>query len=136
MDPFSLAVGITGLVALTAQTSKLTRQYIKGVKHASKSASALSEALQLLHNVLCNLDDFLRSDEARRRSFNNTSVLVSSTSVCRVKMEALHAKLMSVELSRIHQALWPLNEKDHERTVQELRAISATIQFAMAIDQR
>lgn len=135
MDPFSLAVGLSGLVALTAQTLKLTQQYLHGVKHASEAADALGAELQLLHDTLCRLDGFLRSDGAQRQSFDEASVLVSSTGACRTKLEVLHKKLDGAAKSRLNRALWPLNEKEHRQSVQELRAVAQCIHFAMTIDE-
>lgn len=135
MDPFSLAVGISGLVALTAQTLKLTQQYFHGAKHASEAADSLAAELQLLRNTLCRLDGFLRSDSAKRQSFDETSMLLSSTSACKTKLEIIHKKLEAATKDRLHRALWPLNEKEHRQLVQELRAVAQCIQFAMAIDE-
>ncbi len=135
MDPFSLAVGITGLVALTAQTLKLTQQYFHGIKHASEAAYSLAHELQLLNDVLCHLDRFLRTDGAKKQSFDDTSVLVSSTSACRAKLEVLYKKLDAAAKGRLLRALWPLNEKEHRQSVQELRAVAQCIQFAMTVDE-
>ena len=134
MDPFSLAVGITGLVALTAQTLKLTQQYVHGVKHASEAANSLATELQLLHNALGRLIEFLHGDSAKRQSFDETSVLISSTSACKTKLEVLCKKLDAATKGRLNRALWPLNEKEHRQSVQEVRAVAQCIQFAMAID--
>ena len=134
MDPFSLAIGISGLVALTAQTLKLTQQYFHGVKHASEAANSLANELQLLHNALYRLVEFLHSDSARRQSFDETSVLVSSTGACKAKVEIIYKKLEAATKDRLQRALWPLNEKEHRQSVQELRAVAQCIQFAMAID--
>ena len=135
MDPFSLAVGISGLAALTSQTLKLTEQYFHGVRHASEAASSLANELQLLHDVLCSLDAFLRSDGAKGQSFNDTSVLVCSTGACRSKLEVLHQKLDAAAKGRLLRALWPLNEKEHRQSVQDLRAVAQCIQFAITIDE-
>ena len=131
MDPFSLIVGISGLVALSASVLKLTRQYFHGIKHAGEAASEL----QLLHDVLCRLDEFLRSDSAKRQSFDDTSVLVSSTNACRTKLEALCKKLDAATKGRLFRASWPLNEKEHRQSVQELRTITQCIHFAITIDE-
>ena len=109
MDPFSLAVGISGLVALSASVLKLIQQYFYGIKHAGEAASEL----QLLHDVLCRLDGFLRSDIAKGQSFDDTSVLVSSTSTCRIKLEVLYKKLDAAAKNRLLRVLWPLNQKEH-----------------------
>ena len=135
MDPFSLAVGISGLVALAAQTMKLAQQYLHGVKHASEAAGALAAELQLLHDTLCRLDGFLRSDGAKKQSFDENSVLLSSTGACRTKLEVLHKKLDAAAKSRLNRALWPLNDKEHRQSVQELRAVAQCIQFAITIDE-
>lgn len=131
MDPFSLAVGISGLVALSASVLKLIQQYFYGIQHAGEATSEL----QLLHDVLCRLDGFLRSDIAKRQSFNDTSVLVSSMSACRIKLEVLYKKLDAAAKSRLLRVLWPLNEKEHSQSVRELRAFTQSINFAMTIDE-
>ena len=135
MDPFSIVVGISGLVALTAQTLKLTQQYFHGVKHASEAASSLATELELLHDAFCRLDKFLRGDSAKKQSFDETSMLISSTGACRTKLKVLHEKLDAAIKGRLHRALWPLNEKEHRQSVQELRAVAQCIQFAMTIDE-
>ena len=131
MDPFSLTVGISGLVALSASVLKLTQQYFHGIKHASEAASEL----QLLHNVLCRLDEFLRSERAKMQSFADTSVLVSTTSACRTKLEVLRKKLDAATKGRLLRASWPLNEKEHRQSVQELRTVIQCIHFALTIDE-
>ena len=135
MDPLSIALGISSVLGLIAQTLKLTQHYVHGVKHASQAASALATELQLLHNTLCRLDAFLRSDAARKHSFDHTSVLVSSTGACRTKLEALHTKLEAATKGRLLRAMWPLNENEHRQSVQDLRAVAQCIQFAMTVDE-
>ena len=105
MDSISLTVGTSGLVVLAAQTLKLTQQYLHGVKHASKAANTLAAELQLLHDTLCRLNEFLRSDGAKSQSFDEDFVLVSSTGACKTKLEVLHKKLDATAKSRLNQAL-------------------------------
>lgn len=130
MDPFSLAVGISGLVALSASVLKLTQQYFHGIKHAGEAATKL----QLLHEVLCRLVGFLRSDSAKRQSFDDTSIVITSTSACRTKLEVLYKKLDAAAKGRLLRALWPLNEKEHRQSVQDIRAVTQCIHFAMTLD--
>ena len=134
MDPFSLAVGISGIVALTAQTLKLTRTYFHGVRTSSKAAASLAKELETLQSTLARLEEFLRSEDAKRHTFSGTSVLVSSTGACQSKLKLLYAKLNAVGSSRLSRALWPLNEKEHQQSVGELRSFSQWIQFALTID--
>ena len=134
MDPFSLAVGISGLVALTAQTLKLTSTYLDGVRTSSKAAAALATELQTLQSTLARLEEFLRSENAKGQTFSETSVLVSSTGACQTRLKVLLAKLNAVGSSRLSRALWPLSEKEHRQAVGELRLFSQWIQFALTID--
>lgn len=134
MDPFSLAVGITGLLGVITSTLSLTKDYFDGVKNASKAAAALAKELDILHHNLLRLDEFLRSDSAKGQSFQETSVLVSSTSACQATIRTLYNKLSAVKVSRMSKALWPLGEKEHQQSMQELRALSQWIQFALTVD--
>ncbi|KAL9123429.1 MAG: hypothetical protein Q9187_000030 [Circinaria calcarea] len=134
MDPFSLAVGITGLIGLIAKTLTLTKEYFDGARNASKAAAALAKELDILYSNLSRLDEFLRSENAKGQSFRETSVLVSSTSACQATIRTLYNKLTAVGESRITRALWPLNEKEHQQSMQELRAFSQWIQFALTVD--
>ena len=61
MDPFSLAVGITGLLGVIAKTLTLAKDHFDGVKNASKAAAALAKELDILHTNLLRLDEFLSS---------------------------------------------------------------------------
>ena len=136
MDPFSLTVGITSLVALTAQTLNLTKKYFHGVKNASKSAAELSAQLHFLRSILSRLDELLRGDDAKGQSFNDDSVLVSSVSACKTRLHMLHGKLNAVGESLMGRLKWPLNEKEHQESIQELKTLSTWIQFAITIDGR
>ena len=134
MDPFSLAVGITGLLGVIAKTLTLTKDYFDGAKNAGMAAAALAKELNVLYSNLLRLDEFLRSDNAKGQSFQETSVLVSCTSTCQDTIRTLHNKLSAVKESRMTKALWPLNEKEHQQSMQELRALSQWIQFALTVD--
>ena len=128
------AVGISGLVALTTQTLKLTRTYLHGVRTSSRAAAALSEELETLQSTLTRLREFLSSEKARGHAFSETSVLLSSTGACQSKLKLLIAKLNAVGGSKLSRALWPLSEKEHQQSVSELRSFSQWIQFALTID--
>jgi len=93
----------------------------------------LLRELDVLHFNLSQLDKFLRSNGAVR-SFDSTSVLVTSTSACRTKLTVLYEKLNSAGSSLVSRMKWPLNSKDHRDTVQDLRAFAQWIQFALTID--
>lgn len=93
----------------------------------------LLRELDILHYNLLQLDSFLRSNGAIR-SFESTSVLVTSTSACRTKLTELFEKLNSAGDSLMSRMKWPLNSKEHRDTVQDLRAFAQWIKFALTID--
>ncbi|KAI4249429.1 MAG: hypothetical protein L6R42_008994, partial [Xanthoria sp. 1 TBL-2021] len=64
MDPFSLTVGVAGLLALTAKTIKATRLYCHEARHAKEAASELLVELDVLHFNLSHLDNLLKRDTA------------------------------------------------------------------------
>ncbi|KAL9637688.1 MAG: hypothetical protein Q9164_002040 [Protoblastenia rupestris] len=133
MDPFSITVGIASLVNLTAHTIRLTNGYIREARHSREAAADLSKELDVLHFNLSRLDEFLRKNEVVQ-PFDNTSVLVSSTSACRNKLTILRDKLEGVGGTRLSRLKWPLNSKEHQESIQELRAFVQWIQFALTVD--
>jgi hypothetical protein len=136
MDPFSISVGVAGLVALVGQTLSITKGYLSSIKHKKDSVVTLVTELEALQFNLSSLDAFLRSDSVRVHAlaFQRTSVLRSCTSACEDKLKSLCKKLGQVGDSRTSRYLWPLSEKEHQKTVQELRAFSQWMQFALSVD--
>lgn len=134
MDPFSLAVGVSGLITLIAQTLKLTQKYVHGVRDANKAAAGLRSELEILHSNLLHLEEFLRSDKAKCHSFSQKSSLVSTIDACRVKLQRLCNDLNAVGESRVGRVLWPLNASEHSKSMQELRALAQWIQFTLTVD--
>ncbi|CAF9932835.1 hypothetical protein IMSHALPRED_009001 [Imshaugia aleurites] len=133
MDPFSLVVGITGLLSLASQTIKLTKAYVQSTKHAKDTATEMLQELDVLHFNLSHLDKLLKSEEVAR-PFDPTSVLVSSTNACRTKLTTIYHKLDGAGQSRLKQLVWPLSKDDHQETIIQLRAFSQWIQFSLTVD--
>ncbi len=81
MDPFSLVVGVSSLIALVTQTLNITTNYISGVKHSEAAASNLVKELEVLRSIVMRLDAFLREESSKKHSLNFTddSVLFQST---------------------------------------------------------
>lgn len=132
MDPFSLSVGVAGLLTLTAKTIRAARSYCQEAKHAKEAASELLAELDVLYFNLSQLDQLLKRDA--RNSFSNTSVLTTSTHGCKEKLSLLYDKLEKAAAHPMHRFLWPLNSDDHQKTLQELRAFVQWIQFALTLD--
>jgi hypothetical protein len=136
MDPFSISVGVAGLVALTAQTLSIAKDYLSSIKHKNDLVITLVTKLEALQFNLSSLDAFLRSDSVRKHAlaFQRTSVLRSCTLACEEKLKSLCKELGQEGDSRASRYLWPLSEKEHQKTVQELRAFSQWVQFGLSVD--
>ncbi|KFY68452.1 hypothetical protein V496_01074 [Pseudogymnoascus sp. VKM F-4515 (FW-2607)] len=134
MDPFSLTIGIGSLAAIVAQTVAVARGYLSGVRNARASITTLVTELEALQSNLSSLEEFLCNDSVRGLAFERNSVLRSCASACESKLKALCNKLGQMGDNRRSRYLWPLNEKEHLKTVQELRAFGQWIQFALSVD--
>lgn len=93
IDPFSITVGIVGLLSVAAQTLTIAKTYVDEVKHGKEAAAEFMKELGVLHFNLSRLDQFLKSEDEAARHFDDTSVLVSSIHACRNKLNLLYDKL-------------------------------------------
>jgi hypothetical protein len=136
MDPFSLALGIAGVLPLVASAISRARKYHESVLNRRRSIANLITELTSLETCLGNLNEFLSSEaiQNRRIVFNDASVLRSCASACTTKLEELSSKLNGAEARMISKLFWPLSESEHEKTVQELRSFTTWMQLALSID--
>lgn len=135
-DPFSLAAGIAGLISLTLEITKTTRQYIRGVRRASKEVLELLQELAALAYVLRQLDIFLKSDGVGNPNFNQTSVLFQTYNACEKELKEIGLKLQKRRSDRkLFQALkWPLVGQEHQQFLGAIRRSAQTFQIALTID--
>ena len=133
MDPFSLAVGVTGLVGLIAKTVEVSAVFVKEARRGQEAAAELLKELDILSFNLQRLDEFLRNTDQLRGHFSDTSVLVSSTFTCRTKLTILHDKLVKANSNRFSRLTWPLDDKEHHETKETLRAYTQCCQFSLTI---
>ena len=138
MDPLSVGLGIAGLLPLIAQAIRLCKGYCDGVSSAEASMGALLAELEALHFNVANLHAFLESDAASRSvpRFDQTSVLLTCSASCEAKLRGLITKLSSSSSSgtKTRRLLWPFSEKEHQKTIQELRSFSSWLRFALSVD--
>ena len=135
MDPVSVGLGIAGVLPLVAAAIKFASSYRDAIRNRSKSIATLILELEALEACLKRLDEFLNSDvlKANDVKFDDTSVLRSCCSACETKLSNLCKKLSQDE-RKVSRYLWPLSEKEHEKTVQELRNFTTWMQFALSIN--
>lgn len=134
MDPFSLAAGIAGLISLAATTIKCANGYMSSVKNGKDSIAIMVTELEALQANLASLDAFLQSVSTKDLAFEPTSVLRSCTTACEISLKALCKKLGQVGDGKTSRFLWPLSEKEHQKTVQDLRNFAHWMHFALSID--
>ena len=135
-DPFSLATGIAGLISLSLEVTKIAQLYNQGVRNSSKDIDGFLQELAALTDVLRQLDAFLKIDEAGKRSFNQTSVLVETYKACRSSLEKTRSALQSRvnEYKRLKALTWPFFGKEHQQVISTILRCIHTFQFALTID--
>ena len=136
MDPFSVTVGIAGLVGLAATTIKSTNTYIQKARNASKAASELLDQLKVLQAALKRLDGLFSDGDGYDQTPYGDSILRTSVRRCEVRLGHFNRKLMSINESRLEKIKWPFNEREHKEAMQDLRTFTQFIHFAIAIESR
>ena len=114
-EPLSLAASIAGLISLGLEITKFTRNYVHGVRRASKDVEEFLQEHAALIKILRHLDELLKSDRIGEANFDQTSVLFLAHDACRNELTAVRSKLLS--RSRGHRILraltWPFVKKEH-----------------------
>lgn len=135
-DPFSLVTGLAGLISLSLEVTKIAQQYIQGVRNSSKDIEDFLQELAALTDVLRQLDAFFNKDEAGKRSFDQTSVLVKTYKACRSSLEKTRSTLQRrVNEHKFLKALtWPFVGKEHQQIIITILHWIHTFQFALTIE--
>jgi Fungal N-terminal domain of STAND proteins len=138
MDPVSMASGIAGLLTLTIQVASVIAEFTIAVKEGPKNIKELQQELLLLGEILSQLQDFLRSEKVKGRSFDSNSVMQSAISSCKVRIERIGDKLRSSgggKMSRLVDRLkWPFESKEVAEMVTNLRSYTQAFQFSLTIE--
>ncbi|PIG88751.1 hypothetical protein AARAC_000488 [Aspergillus arachidicola] len=134
MDPFSISTGIIGLAAVVAQTLSMAKTYVSAVRNAKSSISTMIAELEALQTNLEKLHAFCNNNAASSLSLSSTSSLQSCISACELKVRDLGRKLGQGNGTRMSRYLWPMSEKEHTKTIQELRGFGQWIELALSLD--
>lgn len=130
MDPLSVAVSIVGLTTFCVDVGN----YLAGVKNAPRSTERLGTQVLSLRHVLEQLDAFLRGESVKDKKFAKTSALVQSTEVCKCQLLQVLEKLEKVNKNILHRVIFPLDEKEINRSIEVLRGCAQTFQFSLTVD--
>lgn len=140
VDPFTLATGVAGILSLSIQLAKATKNYVDGIKSAPREVEELLLKTNALSEVLEKLVVFLRSDHVERIAFQPDSGLSSVLKHCEKRLECLCKKLKSLTVSdktKLSSALdrlkWPLEKKECEETTRHLHECAQTFHFCLTI---
>ena len=137
MDPLSVALGIAGLLPLIAKAIQCAKEYKDAVASAGASIATLISELEALQFSVTNLHTFLKTDGGiggDNVRFQQTSVLLVCSASCETKLQSLCRKLGREENGKRSRFLWPFNEKEHQKTVQEIRNFTTWMHFALSVD--
>ena len=138
MDPFSITVSIVSILGVALQTLQVVNAYVSEARDGKDAARAMLLELTNLHSNFSQLNKTLEDSSEADRRFEHTSVLVTSTIACLDKLknlqQTLQIKLNTEKTYRLSSLKWPLNAKDHRKTIEELRAFSQCIHLALTID--
>lgn len=137
MDPLSISLGIAGIVPLIAKVISVAHQYVHAVRGARKMIEALIAELEALQSNIGNLRDLLATEHLSSAGikFDHTSVLMSCSAACEASLRALAKKLGDESGRKLGRyLLWPLSEKEHHKTIADLRNFTSWIRFALSVD--
>ncbi|CCX31584.1 hypothetical protein FPQ18DRAFT_418713 [Pyronema domesticum] len=140
MVPFSLSASVAGLIGLAIETSKILGGFVADVKNAPDDARTLHMEITAFCQVLEKLVTFLRNEDLKGISFDETSALCSIISSCEEQIQGLYKKLgqRSATTSRIggiiERIKWPFQKEDFEATVPSITRFTQVFQFSLTID--
>ena len=138
MDPLSLAASVAGLIGITWKVSRAVGSYCKLAKDTRKDVLQISQELISMRDVLCQLDEFLRSHQLKTNIFEKNSVLANALDVCGDNIERISSKIQNLEhdgTARIWEKLkWPFSEREIQKVLVTLQRCAATFQFALSIE--
>ena len=136
MDPLSISAAVAGFIALVATTVTSTNNYVAAVRDANSSARQPLLDLQTLQANLNRFQDYLCTSKDMHEVLEN-SVLMLQLRACQKSLEDLQRKLDTggtVISSSTAKLLWPLNVKNHQKVIQEVRAVCQCLALSLIVD--
>jgi hypothetical protein len=136
MDPFSLSIGIAGILPLIAKAIIASKEYIDSVRTAKTSIVTFVIELEALQFNVANLHDLLKGDAFNNSAvrFDKSSVLLNCSAACEAKLRLICEKMDQEANRKRTRFLWPFTEKEHQKTIQEIRNFANWMKFALSVD--
>ncbi|ORY17151.1 hypothetical protein BCR34DRAFT_597232 [Clohesyomyces aquaticus] len=141
MDPFSIGVGVTGILSLAIQLTDKLSKYIGSVKGAVRESHELANELSVLVKVMKGLESFLISQKLQGQRFENTAILYVTANNCQEQLKSLESTLKKFmnatkKRSKLWQRCvkWPLQREEHRHAVSNIRQCVQIFQVALSLD--
>jgi hypothetical protein len=136
MDPLSLSIGLAGILPLITKAITTSKEYIDSVRSAKTSIATFVIELEALQFNVANLHDLLKGDSFNDTAvrFHKSSVLLTCSAACEAKLRSLCERMDQEANRKRNRFLWPFTEKEHEKTIQELRDFTNWMKFALSVD--
>ncbi|KAF8463356.1 hypothetical protein BDZ91DRAFT_313566 [Kalaharituber pfeilii] len=134
MDPFTLATGITGFLAIALDVGKILSEYICEYKSAPTDAQTLLEEITALSDMLKQLVKFLEEEDVKQ-DFHETSVLCRVIDLCKGKITSLRSTLVKLKKSGgfTDRLRWPFRKQECMDLASTLHHCAQTLQFSLTI---
>ncbi|MCJ1248004.1 hypothetical protein MMC30_005219 [Trapelia coarctata] len=142
MDPLSITASAIAIIQLSSAIINSSYECRSRVKNASKDASRIISELNSLCDVIDTLFKLAESEfEAKLQQSPILSGLAKPDGPlkrCETTLTALQQKLEPQEGWRAKRAsiLWPMKDNDVKKVLLDIEGMKATIQLALAADQR
>jgi len=139
MDPLSIALGVAGLVTLSAQIHQVVTKYINSFKHAPREAQDLVDKLTALISVLEQLKRFVEEQNGSD-DFTESSIICDTTERCTGSLKHLEAKFsdhvsgLNSKNKRLHRMVWPLRKEECQQTIDAFHQYLEVFNLSMSID--
>lgn len=143
MEVLGAASAITTVLQITAKVISICYDYQSGTRHYSKNAVEITHELQSLRNILERLADMVQSQDDSNLMALPTlpDMLIDSggpLNICKGELEQLQAKLAPAtgrfdQIGRI--LIWPLMEKDVQKSLNVLARQRGLLHLALTADQ-
>src|SRR6266536_1591055 len=126
LDPLSFSSGVAGLLSLTIEITKISYEYISGVKDAPKSALTMISEITSLENVLRDLRNKIVliaevAELLQSIQLNDTTrvhVLQQCETDLRNLLLELQDKASSSRPSGFYRSKWPFKEPDMQKKLE------------------
>lgn len=143
MEALGAAASVAGLISLAVELPQLI-DTARSIYAAPEEAAQLSTTVAALVSTLEQLEEFLKTEEARELTLAHDSALIVAISACQSRVLEISKKLQSHhEPSRcsgrekvknaVRKFRWPYDKKGCMEVVAEVQAMQSTFKFCLVM---